>query len=92
MILVTGGMGFIGMHTTRKLLDAGESVVVAYNNAQREPNIWKDEIGEHVLIERVDTTNPHAVLEAGVKHEIKMTKRNILKMRGMLLTTMDVWS
>ena len=44
MILVTGGMGFIGMHTTRKLLDAGESVVVAYNNAQREPDIWKDEI------------------------------------------------
>ena len=70
MILVTGGMGFIGMHTTRKLLDAGESVVVAYNNAHREPDIWKDEIGGRVLIERVDTTNPHAVLEAGVKHEI----------------------
>ena len=70
MILVTGGMGFIGMHTTRKLLDAGESVVVAYNNAQREPDIWKDEIGRRVAIERVDTTNPHAVLEAGVKHEI----------------------
>ena len=70
MILVTGGMGFIGMHTTRKLLDAGESVVVAYNNAQREPDIWKDEIGRRVAIERVDTTNPHGVLEAGVKHEI----------------------
>ncbi len=70
MILVTGGMGFIGMHTTRKLLDAGESVVVAYNNAQREPDIWKDEVGKRVVIERVDTTNPHAVLEAGVKHGI----------------------
>ena len=70
MILVTGGMGFIGMHTTRKLLDAGESVVVAYNNAQREPDIWKDEIGRRVVIERVDTSNPHAVLEAGVKHQI----------------------
>ena len=70
MILVTGGMGFIGMHTTRKLLDAGESVVVSYNNAQREPDLWKAEVGKRVFTERVDTTNPHAVLEAGIKHGV----------------------
>jgi UDP-glucose 4-epimerase len=70
MILVTGGNGFIGMHTTRKLLDAGESVVVGYNNAQREPAIWKDEIGKRVFPERVDTSNAHAVMDAGVKHGI----------------------
>ena len=67
MILVTGGNGFIGMHTTRKLLDAGESVVVGYNNAQREPDFWKDEIGKRVFSERVDTTNAHAVMEAAMK-------------------------
>ncbi len=70
MILITGGMGFIGMHTTRKLLDAGESVVVSYNNAQREPDFWKAEIGKRVFPERVDTSNPHAVLEAGIKHGV----------------------
>jgi UDP-glucose 4-epimerase len=70
MILITGGMGFIGMHTTRKLLDAGESVVVSYNNAQREPDFWKAEIGKRVFPERVDTSNPHAVLEAGINHGV----------------------
>jgi UDP-glucose 4-epimerase len=70
MILITGGMGFIGMHTTRKLLDAGESVVVSYNNAQREPDFWKAEIGKRVFPERVDTSNPHAVMEAGIKHGV----------------------
>jgi UDP-glucose 4-epimerase len=63
-------MGFIGMHTTRKLLDAGESVVVSYNNAQREPDFWKAEIGKRVFPERVDTSNPHAVLEAGINHGV----------------------
>lgn len=28
MILITGGLGFIGSHTTRALLDLGESCVL----------------------------------------------------------------
>ena len=28
MILIVGGMGFIGLHTARRFLDAGENVVI----------------------------------------------------------------
>jgi UDP-glucose 4-epimerase len=34
MILVTGGLGFIGLHTTRALLAAGETCVLVQ---RREP-------------------------------------------------------
>lgn len=28
MILITGGLGFIGLHTTKRFLDVGEQVVL----------------------------------------------------------------
>ena len=33
MILITGGLGFIGSHTTRALLDLGESCVLVQRRA-----------------------------------------------------------
>ena len=48
MILVTGGMGFIGMHAVRQFLDAGEDVVIGVHSSRREPDIFKDEIGGRV--------------------------------------------
>ena len=45
MILVTGGMGFIGVHVVKSLLDAGEDVIVTYNNSWRVPDFWEAEVG-----------------------------------------------
>ena len=45
MILITGGMGFIGLHTTRRFLDAGEEVMLTRFNAVREPEFLQDEWG-----------------------------------------------
>ena len=40
MQLITGGMGFIGLHTARALLDMGEScVLVTGSGAIREPDL-----------------------------------------------------
>ena len=36
--LITGGMGFIGLHTARAFLDAGEDVVITYFQTWREPS------------------------------------------------------
>jgi UDP-glucose 4-epimerase len=70
MILVTGGMGFIGLHTARKFLDAGQSVVLTYHNIRREPEIIKDEIGKRVIPEQVDVTDGARLNEIAETHKI----------------------
>jgi UDP-glucose 4-epimerase len=37
MILITGGMGFIGLHTAQRFLDAGEDVVITRYRTWRGP-------------------------------------------------------
>ena len=64
MILIIGGMGFIGMHTVRHILDAGEDVVIGAHSSRREPDLFKNEIGKRVHIAGVDVTNPMHVVEA----------------------------
>jgi UDP-glucose 4-epimerase len=59
--LLIGGMGFIGLHTARRFLDAGQDVVVTYNTNRREPDFLKSELGTRCLVEQLDVTNDAAV-------------------------------
>ena len=49
--LLIGGMGFIGLHTARSLLDAGQDVVVTYHANRREPDFLKSDLGTRVKVE-----------------------------------------
>ena len=69
MIIVTGGMGFIGMHTVQALLDAGESVVPTSHRAWRIPELWQEEVGKRVFPEMLDVNNAHDAIELGRKHK-----------------------
>ncbi len=70
MILVTGGMGFIGLHTVRSLLDEGEDVVVTYHSSYRVPDAWKDEVGKRVTVEQLDVTSPHDLIGLATKYKV----------------------
>jgi len=70
MILITGGMGFIGLHTARRFLDAGEQVVITQYTTRREPDFIKDEIGKRVFVERVDVTSPHDLTDVVKRHKV----------------------
>ncbi|MSQ28044.1 MAG: NAD(P)-dependent oxidoreductase [Dehalococcoidia bacterium] len=70
MILITGGMGFIGLHTARQFVDVGEEVVITRYSSWREPSFIKDEYGKRVQIERVDTTSPHDINDVVRKHKV----------------------
>ena len=70
MILITGGLGFIGLHTARRFLDVGEQVVLTQFRVRREPDFIKDEIGNRVFIERLDVTSSHDVLDLVHKHKV----------------------
>jgi UDP-glucose 4-epimerase len=70
MILVTGGLGFVGTHTTRALLDAGESCVLVQRRAPVLPEDLAEESGKRVFAERADISDLPALLDIGARHQI----------------------
>ncbi|KAB2349115.1 NAD-dependent epimerase/dehydratase family protein [Actinomadura rudentiformis] len=70
MILITGGLGSIGSHTARALLDLGESVVLTAHRSTRLPEYVADEPGGRVVVEPLDTADEAAFLGIGRRHEI----------------------
>jgi UDP-glucose 4-epimerase len=70
VILVTGGMGFIGLHTARRLLDAGEGVVLTRFRAWRLPDFLEREMGGRLLVESVDLGDGDAVVEVLRRHAV----------------------
>jgi UDP-glucose 4-epimerase len=70
MILVTGGLGFIGSHTARALLDLGASCVLTRHRANRIPDFIEHELGTRVFIEPLDVADQSALLEVGRRHTI----------------------
>ena len=70
MILITGGLGFIGLHTARQLLDLGEQCVLTQYRVPREPGFIKDELGKRIFIEKLDITDAAALDAIGARHEV----------------------
>lgn len=71
MILITGGLGSIGSHTARALLDLGESVVLTAHRSTQLPEYLADELGAAlVVVEPLDTTDEATFLDIGKRHEI----------------------
>jgi UDP-glucose 4-epimerase len=70
MILITGGLGSIGSHTARAVLDLGESVVLTAHRSTGLPEYLAGEPGGRVVVEPLDTTDETAFLDIGKRHEI----------------------
>lgn len=67
MILITGGMGFIGIHTARALAGTDE-VVLGYNRTLRTPVELERLVGRPVRTERLDVANPYSVARVVAKY------------------------
>jgi len=68
--LVTGGLGFIGLHAARALLDLGEDVVLTQYRVARQPGFIKDELGKRAHVEQLDVTDKGRLMEIGRAHKI----------------------
>src|SRR5712692_422805 len=70
MILITGGMGFIGLHTAKRCIDAGEQVVLTQFHVRREPDFIKDELGNRAAVEALDVRDGDRLREVVRKHKV----------------------
>ena len=56
MILLIGGMGFIGLHTTLHLVEAGHPVVITQYSTRRVPEALEPHLDKDVFVEHLDVT------------------------------------
>lgn len=63
MILVTGGLGFIGLHTARALLDAGEDVVLTRHRRGALPSFLAGQEGTRLRVEPADSADADRLAE-----------------------------
>jgi nucleoside-diphosphate-sugar epimerase len=66
MILVTGGLGMIGAHTARALVDLGHEVVVTARRRTEVPSF----LAGRVTVESLDVIDRDAFLALGNRHDI----------------------
>ncbi|WUH88996.1 NAD(P)-dependent oxidoreductase [Streptomyces sp. NBC_00433] len=71
MILITGGLGFIGTHTARALLDLGEScVLVQRRSVTALPAALAAEHGTRLFVEQADLADRDRLREIGDRHQV----------------------
>ena len=63
MILITGGLGFIGSHTARALADLGEGCVLVQRRTGGPS-------ADHVVVEQGDINDLGSLLDIGERHKI----------------------
>ena len=71
MILIVGGMGFIGLNTALRLVETGKKVVITQHSSHRVPDLLKGEIGTRVFTARMDVSNPYEVFEVVRRHQVE---------------------
>jgi UDP-glucose 4-epimerase len=70
MILNTGGLGFIGSHVTRALLDLGESCVLLQRRTSGPSELIAGDEGARLVIEQADVADQDALGDIADRHKI----------------------
>jgi UDP-glucose 4-epimerase len=70
MILIIGGLGFVGSNTAEAILEAGEDCVLTRHHNGRVPAFLRDQVGKRIFIESLDITSVQDLRELGKKYPI----------------------
>jgi UDP-glucose 4-epimerase len=71
MILIIGGMGFIGLNTAQRLVEVGEKVVISQHSAHRVPAVLRERLGAQVFTARLDVANVYDVFDVVRHHQVE---------------------
>lgn len=93
MILIIGGMGFIGLHTTLRLVEAGESVVITQFATRRVPAALEPELDKRVFVERMDVTDAYNVFDVMRRRKVdSIINLMAPPARGSTRTCLYLWT
>ncbi len=70
MILITGGLGFIGLHTAAQFLAAGEDVVLTKHRSDYVPEFLAKHRGRRLFVEAADLSEPIGLTAILMKHAV----------------------
>ena len=92
MILITGGLGFLGGNLGRCLLDRGQEVLLTSNKNAQVPSILAPFVGKGLHIAPMDVTSITTIFAAIKKHKVKsiIHAAAIIEGRGSLFQVTDV--
>jgi UDP-glucose 4-epimerase len=92
MILVTGGLGFLGGNLGKYLLDKGHEVLLTRNRNIQVPTILAPYVGKGLEIAPMDVTSLTTILDAVKKYKVKsiIHGASIYEGRGTLFQATDV--
>ncbi len=66
--LITGALGFIGVHVVKAFADAGKPAVATYYESLRVPRFLEPHVGNGLTVEQCDVGEPGAVEALARKH------------------------
>ncbi len=92
MILITGGLGFLGGNLGKYLLDKGRQVLLTRNRNVEVPSILKPHVGKGLEIAPMDVTYLTTICDAIKKYKIKsiIHGASIYEGRGSLFQATEV--
>jgi UDP-glucose 4-epimerase len=70
MMLIIGGLGFVGSNTAQAILEVGDDCVLTRHRNDQVPAFLQGHIGKRIFIEPVDISNAQALREVGKKYPI----------------------
>jgi UDP-glucose 4-epimerase len=70
MILITGGLGFLGVSLAKHLVDSGKKVLITRHRNPNVPDILKPYLGKELQLAPMDITELPTILEPIKKHGV----------------------